>query len=410
MISRLLLIASLMLATAHMAEAAQPHYATINVQEYGARGDCSTDDSKAIAAAENVAMALPAGSIPTIYFPAACYAIGSDASLPLLTHPMHIKGDGTHKTYINVLPSYIGDIFSFSEVWQGGSYINGVKPTADNAGVMVTGISIFGDKTSPNVNNALAFYDRDNFAIVRDFEAFYLNGSCLFTGHNKNQNRSYVRESLFYNLRCNNTGTPTTAAVDLSSTTVAGDDATNELQFFGLNIFNSAGVGLDIRNPDNYSATRGITFFGVRVEFSAGDNIQIGSASDAGQVLAIKMFGMESVTPGQTNSGHFGVNIDTSGPQMYEILIEGGGIGPCWGGTTCFGINMGNMRLSRVQLNNIATSGANVTYTPTIGSYVTLDGNGLEKTWTYNFGTGAQSRVRMPAYQCGDPTGTRTPC
>ena len=395
----LLLLLCVVFCHAHAVVAAQP----INVQAYGAKGDCSTDDSQAIATAENVAMAFPAGSIPTVYFPAACYVLGSGASLPLLTHPVHIKGDGTHKTYINVLPSYVGDIFSFSEVWQGGSYINGVKPTADNAGVMVTGISVFGDKTSPNVNNALAFYDRDNFAVVRDFEAFYLNGSCLFTGHNKNQNRSYVRESLFYNLRCNNTGTPTTAAVDLSSTTVAGDDATNELQFFGLNIFNSAGVGLDIRNPNNYSATRDITFFGPRVEFSAGDDIQIGSINDAGQVSGIRMFGVEAISPGQGNSGHFGINVDTGGQTLYDILIQGGAIGPCWQPASCLGLNIGKVRLAKIQLNNIATSGVAVTYQPTVGGNVVLDGNGAERHWTYSIPAGVVGAVSTPLYYYGDP-------
>lgn len=375
-----------------------------NVKDYGAKGDCSTDDSTSIAATENAAMAVSNGSIPTVYFPAACYVLGAGASLPLLTHPIHLRGDGTHKTYLSVSTSYVGDIFSFSEIWQGGSYANGMLPTADNAGISVTGISVFGNKTSTNVNNALAFYDRDNFIVVRDFEAFYLSGSCLFTGHNKNQNRSYVRESLFYNVRCNNTGTATTAAVDLAATTVAGDDATNELQFFGLNIFQSAGVGLAIRNPNNNATMGDMQFFGPRVEFSAGDNIDIGSSADAGQVAGIRMYGLESLTPGQTNAGTYALNIDTAGVQAYDIMIFGGQIGPCWQGTSCNGVNIGNVRLARVQLENISTVGTNVTYQSTVGASVVLDGNGSEQNWTYSYAGGITPKVKTPIYKYGDPT------
>lgn len=375
-----------------------------NVKDWGAKGDCSTDDSVAISAAMSAANAVPKGFIPTVYFPAACYVLKSGASLPLMTHPVHIAGDGTHKTYLSVSTSYVGDIFSFSEIWQGGSYTNGMLPTSDNAGISVTGISIFGDKTSTNVNNALAFYDRDNFAVVRDVEAFYLNGACLFTGHNKNQNRSYVRESLFYNLRCNNTGTATTAAVDLAATTVPGDDATNELQFFGLNVFASAGVGLAIRNPNNNATMGDMQFFGPRVEFSAGDNIDIGSSSDAGQVAGIRMYSVESITPGQTNAGKYGLNIDTSGVQEYDILISGGEIGGCWQGTSCNGINIGNVRLAKVHLDNISSVGTNVTYQSTVGATVVLDGNGSEQNWTYSFAGGITPKVKTPLYKYGDPT------
>jgi len=278
-----------------------------------------------------------------------------------------------------------------------------MKPTADNAGASITGISIFGDKTSTNVNNAIAFYDRNNFAVVRDFEAFYLNGSCLLIGHTKNLNRAYTRESLFYNIRCNNTGTTSTAAVDVSATTVAGDDATNELQFHGLNIFGSPGVGLAVRNPNNFATMGNISFYGLRVEFSGDDNVDIGSSTDAGQVAGIRVYGLESLTPGQTNAGKYALNIDTGGVTEYAISVNGGQIGPCWNGTSCKGVNIGNVRLSRVQLDNIATVGTNVTYGANVGNFVLLDGNGVEKNWTYSFAAGT-SRVNTPAYFVGDPT------
>lgn len=376
-----------------------------NVKDWGAKGDCVTDDSAAIAAAMSAANAVPKGLIPTVYFPAACYVLGSGSSLPLMTHPVHMSGDGTHKTYLSISTSYVGDVFSFSEIWQGSSYVNGMLPTADNAGITVTGISVFGNKTSTNVNNAIAFYDRDNFAVVRDFEAFYLNGSCIFTGHNKTQTRSYVRESLFYNVRCNNTGTAGTAAVDISSTTVSGDDATDELQFFGLNVFQSAGVGIAIRNPNNFNATRDIKFFGPRVEFSAGDNIQIGSSGDAGQVQGIRMYDVESHTPGQTNDGAYGINIDTTGPTIYDVLIQGGEITPCWLSAQCKGIHIGNVRLSKIALDNISVAGTAVTYETTTGANVTLDVGGQEQSLSYSIPNSTVAKlVRTPVYKYGDPS------
>lgn len=377
-----------------------------NVKDYGAKGDGTTDDSTAIAAAENAALAISKGQIPTVYFPAGNYLLGAGSSLPVITHPLHIAGDGTHKSYIRVATSYVGDIFPTSEVWQAGTYVNGVLPSADNAGFSISGLTVFGDTSSSNVNNAIALYDRNDHVLVRDVDIYYLSGSCLTTGATKNQTHAYVRESLFYNLRCFHTGTSSVAAVDISSTSVAGDDSTNELQFFGLNIFGSAGVGLAVRNPLNSGSTRDITFFGPRVEYSAKDDIQLGSSSDAGQVSSIRLYGVEAITPGQSSDGFYGINISTVGLQLYDIQILGGAISPCFSTAQCKGLNLDNVRASRIQLDYMSVAGTAVTYGANVGANVLFDVTGQEQTLTYSINASVPKLVRTPMYRYGDPSAT----
>lgn len=376
----------------------------INVKDYGAKGDGVTDDSAAIAAAENVAVSQINGLRAAIYFPAGTYILGAAASLPTVTKPIRIYGDGLHKTYIQVLTSYVGDIFPVSDVWQGAAYTSGMSPSVDNAGFVLDDLTVMGTTTSSNINNGIAYYDRNDFSLIQNVSFYYITGSCLTSGKTKNQTAAFLRESQIYNLRCNYTGSATQAAVDLSSTTIPGGESTNELHVFGLRLFGSKSVGLRITNPLSNVSSGEFYFWSPVVEYSGADDIDIGSPTDTGQINDVHLYGVQAITPGQTNAGFYGIKVDTNTPQLFSIDVFGGSIGPCAAATTCNGLYIGNVRLARFQLDGIAVSGTDVTYGSNVGGNVLLDGSGAEQTWTYSFGSGAQAKAKTPLAKYGDPT------
>jgi len=369
---------------------------TFNVRSYGATGDCVSDDSKYIAIA--MKPALPADAFPVVYFPAGCYVLGSGATLPTLKRPVGIKGDGPGKTFIYVRSDYVGDVFSFSETW-GNNNTGEWKPRNDFTKGSVRDLSIFGDLSAPTVQNGIALYDRNSEFLVENVTMRLLTGKCLSIGTKKAITQAWTIESNFINLRCFDT-----AGVDVSSWTASGSDASNELKFVNLDIFRSSGTGLQFRNPNNFSATRLIDCINCRVENSTGDNIVVGSPSDAGRVASVHFVNLQSISPGQTNAGHYGLVIDTAGQQAYDISVTGGVIGPCSSGTICNGVNIGKVSSGRVRLGNISVTGTGITYQTTVGDNVILDGGGLEKVWTYSIPQSVVSKVRTPAYFQGDPT------
>jgi hypothetical protein len=379
----------------------------INVKDYGAKGDGTTDDSAAFVAAINKENSYQAAGTPAVvYVPGGKYFVSAN-TLPTMTHGGAVIGDSTHKTYILVGTSYSGDVFSWSESWVASNYGGPtLNPANDNAGPALRHISIVGNTGATNVQNAIMFYDRNDLASVDDVDVFFMHGQCLGIGATKNQPQGYMRESAISDLDCWFAGLTNVPAVSVSSTTQSGSDATNEVKFFRLQIFDAPGVGLSITNPNNFSATRLLEFFAPRVEYSAADNIQVGSSTDAGQVANINFFGLESITPGQANSGFYALNLDTAGQNEYGINVLGATIGPCWTGT-CKGINVGNIRSSRLQINSITTTGTNVTYGTTTNSGVVIDGNGAEQNWTYSYaGSTYKNYVQSPIYRSGDPTST----
>src|ERR1035437_770855 len=91
----------------------------INVCNYGAKGDGTTDDSSAIASAAAAAVASFNSSPAALYFPSGRYVYKT--GLPTWKVPLSIIGDGHLKSSISVDPSFAGDVFSWSEVWYGNS-------------------------------------------------------------------------------------------------------------------------------------------------------------------------------------------------------------------------------------------------------------------------------------------------
>jgi len=384
---------------------------TFNVKSYGAAGDCVSDDSKYIAIAEKEAMRAPQGGFPIVYFPAGCYVLGSNATLPMFTRPMGLKGDGQGKSYLFVQNTYVGDVISYSETWGTHNAPNSWStPAVDFTKGFVMDLSIFSprDATPPPADqNGIMLYDRNAAFLIQNVEIRYLHGKCLGIGAPKAVPQAWTIESDFVNFRCYTSGPLNgDATVDISSYTSSGSDASNELKFVNLDIFQAPGKGLQIRNPNNFSSTRLIDCVNCRVENSGDDNVTIGSSSDAGRVSNIHFVNLQSITPA---NGHYAVNLDTAGLPIYDLQIRGAVLGPCLGGTTCYGLNIGNVSSGRIEIGNMAVNGTAVTIQSTMGTSVLLDGNGTERSWTYNF-NGQQAKVRTIQGRCGDPTSTTTPC
>ena len=355
------------------------------VTDYGAQGDGKADDSQAFATVIQVASQQAASGYPgNIRIPAGHYLLKSK-TLPVMSRGLTFVGDGPHQTYIILDPAYSGDVFSWSEAWMGSAY-NGpttLNSALDKAGPSVKGLTIIGDLSSTNRQNAFMFYDREDLVEVSDVDVLFVPGTCLgIGGITLHDQVDYVRESVFSNIHCWNTGLPGVPAVKIGSKTNAQTDATNQIKFYNLNVFGSADVGIAITAESQYATTRTIEFHGVRSEYSGGDDVQVGSATDAGRVAFINFYGLKVTSPGQSNAGHFGLNIDTAGLQSYAINVQGAAIGPCSGNIACLGVNIGNVREAYIQLVDISTNGANITYTGKAGAPITITGNTTGAGWT----------------------------
>lgn len=381
----------------------------LNVRTFGAVGNGIVDDTAAfIAAINQVNARLAAGTPATLYIPAGVYYINSSTPLPTFTRGGSLVGDGLHKSYIQLGPGYAGDLFSWSEAWALNAY-NGtsLNTASDQAGPAIQGLTILGSQTSPSQQNAFTFYDRDDFVSMRDVSVYFLNGRALYMGVAKNMpGHAYVRESRFTGLFFWGCGTTAVPAVEINSVGSTGEDATNELSFYGLDIFGSAGTGLVIRNSNASIPIRLIRFFGLRAEGSlaggAGDLVDIGDTSLPGNINNIQIYGFEGdAAPANYATLRLTAPSATSAP--YNITVEG--TIPTSNGD---GVHVDAGRQIRLLFSDIhAPSGTAVTVGPStlVGSNIEVNGNGAETSWTYKIDPTSTQNVRTPAYPLrGDPS------
>lgn len=286
----------------------------VNVKDFGAKGDGTTDDSASINLAIAHVNALlkngVGGSPVALYLPAGIYYISANTLTSFAQNTNgSVLGDGPHKSYIKVGTSYSGDVFSWSDAWFGNDY-NGtsLNPANDKAGPTVFGVTITGDTTATNTQNALMFYDRADDILLENVSIFFLHGSCLTVGKEKNDPVAFARESKAINFRCHWAGTSSVPAMEFD--TNGTGDSTNQWQLFGIDIFAPSSTGLLIHNSSNTSkGTGGFRFYGLRAEGSlspvgTGDLVQIGSASDnvaSVEPTGIEIYGFES---NASYSGH----------------------------------------------------------------------------------------------------------
>lgn len=373
----------------------------LNVRGFGAIGNGVADDTAAFATAiQQVNTQLAAGTPTTLYIPSGVYFINSATPLPTFSRGGSLVGDGPHKTYIKLGASYAGDLFSWSEAWLFNAY-NGttLSPAADQAGPTIQGLSILGARGSGNQQNAFVFYDRDDYINMRDVAVYFLNGRGLYMGVAKNvPGHAYVRESRFSNLVFWQCGSASVPAVEISSVGPGGDDATNELSFFGLDVIGPTGQGLVIRNANPGTPIRLIRFFGLRAEggaANAGDLVVIGDTTLTGNVNNVQIYGFE----GNAAAAGYATLRITAPPGVaapYNIDVEG--TIPTSNGD---GIHVDAGRQIRLRLDDIhapAGTGITVGPTPLVGSNIEISGNGAETSWSYKIDASALQYVRTPAY------------
>lgn len=369
---------------------------TINVRNFGATGDGTTDDSAAVASAINAALGLKntsAGAQRIVYFPSGSYLLRS-TQLPVMTTSIEIKGDGPHQTYIVVDPAYAGDVFAWSEAWEKSSYVSGFSPANDYAGPGARGVTVIGNTTSTNVQTALHFYDRNDFATVSAVDVYFLHGACLSVGDVRSPGaggQAYLRESWVRGLKCFNSGTPSIPAIQTWSSTTDVSDATNTILLEGLRVFAAAGVGISIRNPPSStnSRTRLIRFIGGVVEASGADNIDVGNAADLGQVSDISFIGMDSVA---VASGYWGMKIDGgASAQTYDVDLLKTSITNGSGG----GLDLENVRQVHVSFSDNGVPSTPIQLGAKIGTDIFIEGNGQESQITYSGSTSiAQGQIQ----------------
>ncbi|MGH7212768.1 MAG: hypothetical protein ACREF1_15060, partial [Acetobacteraceae bacterium] len=206
-------------------------------------------------------------------------------------------------------------------------------------------------------------------------------------------------ESRFTDLMFWMCGTASVPAVEINSVGPAGEDATNELSFYGLDLLAPVGLGLVIRNSNASIPVRLIRFFGLRAEGGvtggAGDLVVIGDPTLTGNVNNVQIYGFES---NSAASGHTALRFTapSAATAPYNITVEGSI--PTSNGD---GVHVDAGRQIRLLLSDVHTqTGTGITVGPSslVGANIEVNGDGAETTWTYNIDPTSMQSVRAPAY------------
>jgi len=272
-----------------------------NVKNYGALGDGSTDDTTAINSAASAAISAcnVSGAKTVLYFPAGTYVFGGGMST-FTNVPVAVVGDGSFQSIIKMKSGATGDVFSWSEVWQDGTWTN--PPTYPfKGGPQLRGIMIDGEGQSVN---AIQFYDRVDFAYINDVTVTNCAGWGFAAGVNtKSTIQAYMRESHISNLRIWKSGTSSVPSIELGS--IGSGDRTNTCYWSGIDIFGAIGPGLVLRG----SATSGLAvdtmFFDyLRIESCGNDHIRLG---DSGFTARVTTNVFKNVLMFSIPSSHYGI-------------------------------------------------------------------------------------------------------
>jgi hypothetical protein len=336
---------------------------------------------------------------PRIYFPAGIYYIGSTPTQFAQHIPGGIVGDGPLHSHMVAGANVSGPLVSFSEDWTAG----GASPRSyltypfygATQGPIVQGMSFVGDISAANTQHGIVFYDRDDMVTVSDVNIYAFNGSCIQIGVTLNTTQAYVRESNFHNIKCWIAGNSTNPAVLISSTTTSGSDATNEIVFEDLNVFQMRGLGVDIANSGGFSATRLLRFFGLRIEdgWPGYDMLRIGDPALTGAVTSTYIYGLQENTV-PVGSSSVRISATSSSYAPSDIHVEGGEVqtGNGYGPWVDYGSNIS----FRGYLS--PRSGAqDLTVGSGVGGNVFVDANGQEQFWVTNVNSSALQYVRYPS-------------
>jgi hypothetical protein len=371
-----------------------------NVRDYQAKGDNSSDDSVPIANAFAAAtVAWSSGSPAVVYFPPGIY-LGCGPSTNL--YPVSVIGDGHLKSIFRIRRTCAGDVFSWSEVWSANNYpFDGTAPNIQRqrAGVSVDGISIVGDRSASNRQNAFVFYDRADYVYMHDVDVMYLKGRCLYSGAPKRVSEASMRESRFDSIRFFNCGDVDAPVVEFSSE--GDDDASNEIDISSLDIYAPYGTGFVIRNGNIHTAVRNFRISKLRVEglennpaHIAADLLVLGDKTKRGNVNNIDIQQAALIDP-YRNYAALRTTAPSKAASPYQLSFSGmiGGGLPLGKG-----ISIDAGRDIYFKLAGIHTDDTNITVGPAamVGANITFDGNGQEGIWTYAIDKSSLSSIVTP--------------
>ena len=386
----------------------------INVKDFGAKCDGTTDDSAAFVAAINRSNALTTAMKPSVvYVPSGQCRIVS--ALPSFVYGGGIVGDGEYKSTILVDPAYVGDLFSWSDAWfDGGLVFNGATYdlTKLYVGARVANLSIIGNRSALAQQNAFVFYDRADAVNIENVTVNYLRGRCLSFGQMKTQPVAFMRESRFNNIRffsCGDTNTPVWE--DSASGTSA---QTSETIISNVDIYAPYGPGFVIRNNSAGSTTADRRISNLRVEGLEGnpagitaDLMVLGGATDAGTVAKIKVSGLELLNP---YSGYAALRVTGSSATVRPTNIDVQGIITGVSGTG-YGLVVEAGRNMAFRFAGITTTQTNVTVgsNTLVGSNIRIEStNGAENTWTWSVDSTSLTSVLSGGYKIGNPAAFNT--
>jgi hypothetical protein len=277
----------------------------IQPEVLGALGDCAVsaasdaaafegnDDTDAIAAAIKIAMRL----MGTVVLSARRYRI--TAPLPPITGAMSIVGAGSLKTWLMFDPQASGDALSVTETWLGkdaseiGPRAKMVAiPSGQSSGVTLAGFTLSGSRATPNRQNGLMLYERNDNIHISDVEIRHIKGRGFCSGiSRKPQPTSLLRESRIDRFQVRQCGDRENAlpAFELSSDGYRpADDATNNLTITNLLVIYSSGRGIVMENRNAFLDMRYIIINGAYVE-GADDNLW----TVKGAIANLEVYGFE---------------------------------------------------------------------------------------------------------------------
>ena len=186
-------------------------------------------------------------------------------------------------------------------------------------------------------------------------------------------------------------------AMEISS--AGNGDSSNEMNFYDLNILESAGRGLVIRNRNPGKRTSQLRFYGLRLEGGLngrGDQLQIGDTGQIyrGGVSDILISGLVSNTSVSGFSA-VGIYAGSQHEQPYGITVQGQI--PTGKG---IGLNVQAGRLLRFQMQDMGTTGTDLVVgaAPLVGQQLIFDGNGIEHKWTIRAEPSSASFMKSPSY------------
>ncbi len=372
-----------------------------------------TDDSAALAAAVTKANALySAGSRSVIYVPPGNYFL-KGTTIPTFVGSGSLSGDAAFKSTFYIDPTFVGDVFSWSNAWLG---IVGSFPTPGNTsslslvgyGPTVERISIIGDLSAPTQQNAFMFYNRNDFIEMQDINVMYLNGRslCLGCALKSPSTVAYSRESRFSRLRFNQVGQAGVPALEIGAIAAGLAD---DLRFSQVDIYGMAGPGLVIRGTAG-AAIGELHFSQLRVEGSeygwpapVGDHIQIGDPAFPGVVSNLYFDQVQLVSP---YSGSYAIHLAGVGASAaYYINFTNTNI--TGGFPLGSGIKIDGGRSLDFDISNIYTFGTNFTLASSafVSGPIRLAMNGAEQFATYDVDATSVNFINVPVAKRGLPGG-----